>query len=46
MANELTHEQRKELNTIMEKHSAVFSDVPGKTHLIEHEIKTNILMNL
>ncbi|XP_072030803.1 uncharacterized protein [Amphiura filiformis] len=40
MADDLTNERRQKLSDILEAHTTVFSDVPGKTHLVEHEIKT------
>ncbi len=37
----LSQAQVNDLTKILEAHSAVFSDVPGRTHLVEHEIRTN-----
>ena len=34
-----THEQKKELSELLKQYSEIFTDIPGKTNIIEHEIK-------
>lgn len=36
----LSKSRGKQIETVLEKHSRAFSDVPGKTHVITHEVKT------
>ena len=36
---ELSEDKRKELNSLLREYEDIFSDIPGKTNLAEHEIK-------
>lgn len=37
--------QKKDLKRLLNKHSKIFSDVPGLTHLYEHKIKHLLKLN-
>ena len=39
LGQQLTAEQRDRLQQLLERYGDVFSDTPGTTHLMEHEIK-------
>ena len=36
----LSKSRAKQINTILKAHTKAFSDVPGKTHVISHKVKT------
>ena len=40
MGHELTDRQRQELTELVGRHRDVFSEVPGRTHLAQHDIET------
>ena len=40
ISESLTTVQQEEVQAILKSYSNVFSDVPGRTHLVQHEIKT------
>ena len=39
VGTQLTAEQKRQLQQLLERYGSVFSDVPGKTHLTEHVIQ-------
>lgn len=39
VSDELTADQQKQVRSILEKYEDVFTDIPGRTHLIEHDIQ-------
>ena len=38
--DELSNSQKSELKNVFQKHENIFSDVPGRTHLVSHTIRT------
>ena len=39
VCNDLSHEKKAEIQELLNEFSDVFSDVPGTTNIVEHEIK-------
>jgi len=38
--HKVSKSKAKQIKTVLKKHSKAFSDVPGKTHVISHKVKT------